>query len=62
MASLANDVRNFLRDGEASRLQKLLASIDAWQLKLHNDSPGGIAPKEALNKRFFLRQEEARFS
>jgi 2-dehydropantoate 2-reductase len=44
MASLANDVRNFLSEGEAPRLQRLLASIDAWQLKLHNDSPGGITP------------------
>jgi 2-dehydropantoate 2-reductase len=43
MASLADDVRNFLREGEAARLRSLLASIDAWQLKFHKDSPGGIA-------------------
>jgi 2-dehydropantoate 2-reductase len=43
MASLADDVRNFLREGEAPKLRRLLASIDTWQLKLHNDSPGGIA-------------------
>jgi hypothetical protein len=30
MASLANDVRSFLRQGEAPELQRLLASIDAW--------------------------------
>jgi 2-dehydropantoate 2-reductase len=45
MASLADDVRNFLREGEAPKLRRLLASIDAWQLKFHRDSPRGIAPK-----------------
>jgi ketopantoate reductase len=43
MASLANDVRDLLREGEAPRLRRLLASIDAWHLKPHNGSPGGIA-------------------
>ena len=31
MASLADDVRNFLDEGEAPELQRLLASIDAWR-------------------------------
>jgi hypothetical protein len=43
MASLADDVRNFLREGEAAKLRSLLTSIDAWHLKSHKDSPGGIA-------------------
>jgi hypothetical protein len=43
MAALADDVRNFLCDAEAPGLLRLLASIDAWQKKFNNDSPGGIA-------------------
>jgi ketopantoate reductase len=43
MASLADDVRSFLREGEAPELQRLLASIDAWRRKFNNDLPGGIA-------------------
>jgi 2-dehydropantoate 2-reductase len=30
MAALAGDVRNFLREGEAPTLQRLLASVDVW--------------------------------
>jgi hypothetical protein len=30
MAALANDVRGFLRQGEAPEMQSLLASIDSW--------------------------------
>jgi 2-dehydropantoate 2-reductase len=45
MVSLAKDVRSFLREGEAPRLQRLLGSIDAWQRKFHNDSPSGIASR-----------------
>jgi hypothetical protein len=44
MASLADDVRNFLGAGEAPEFQSLLASIDAWR-KVNDDSPGGIASR-----------------
>lgn len=42
MASLADDVRSFLREREAPELQTLLGSIDAWRRKFKNDLPGGI--------------------
>jgi ketopantoate reductase len=45
MASLADDVRNFLHEGEAPGLQRLLASIDAWRRKFNGDSPGGSAAR-----------------
>jgi 2-dehydropantoate 2-reductase len=43
MASLADDVRKFLGEGEAPGLQRLLASIDGWRRDAKGDAPVGSA-------------------